>query len=147
MSGLAGPLLAVATLVSEDAATLAAGALVAASEMSATTAIAWVACGIWVGDLGLFALGRLARRVPAVARWVDRRWSAEKVRAMEARFNRGVVVAILWSRFLPGTRVLLYVAAGVLHVRASTFAISAAAACVAWTFVIVSSVTSLGAWW
>jgi membrane protein DedA with SNARE-associated domain len=141
---MAGAILAVATLVSEDAATLTAGALVAANTMSATTATAWVAFGIWVGDLGLFAIGRVARRVPAVAQWVDRRWSLEQVTLTEARLNRGAPLAILGSRFLPGTRVALYVAAGLLHVRAVTFVVSAAVASIVWTFTVVSAIGSLG---
>jgi membrane protein DedA with SNARE-associated domain len=143
----AGAMLAAATLVSEDAATLTAGALVAANAIGAKWAIASVAFGIWVGDLGLFAAGRLARRIPAVARWVDRRWSLEQVRSMEARFSRGAPLAILGSRFMPGTRVVLYVAAGLLHVRTSTFAIAAAAASLVWTMTIVSAVGSLGVLW
>jgi len=144
---LAGAALAAATLVSEDAATLTAGVLVAAKSMSAATAIAWVAFGIWIGDLSLFAAGRLAGRVSIVAGWVERRWSIDRLRGMERRFNRGAAVAILGSRFLPGTRVLLYVAAGVLHVPARTFVTSAAVASIAWTMIVVLSVGSLGAWW
>ena len=143
----AGVMLAAATLVSEDGATLAAGALVAAKRLPAAWAIGSVALGIWTGDLGLFAIGRLARRASIVARWVDRRWSAEEVRAMEGRLNRSAPTAILGSRFLPGTRVVLYVAAGLLHVRASTFAVSAAVASIAWTMMIVISVGSLGVFW
>jgi membrane protein DedA with SNARE-associated domain len=143
----AGAMLAAATLVSEDAATLTAGALVAANAIGAKWAIASVAFGIWVGDLGLFAAGRLARRIPAVARWIDRRWSLEQVRSMEARFSRGAPLAILGSRFMPGTRVVLYVAAGLLHVRTSTFAIAAAAASLVWTMTIVSAVGWLGVLW
>jgi membrane protein DedA with SNARE-associated domain len=138
-------MLAAATLLSEDAATVAAGTLVAVQSMSATAAVSAVAFGIWAGDLGLFAIGRLARRSAAVARWVDRRWSLDRVKAMEARFNRGAALAILGSRFLPGTRVVLYVAAGLLHVRTATFAISAAAACLVWTFTIVTAIGAMGA--
>ena len=143
----AGVMLAVATLLSEDTATLTAGVLVAARTIPAATAIAWVALGIWVGDLGLFGLGRLARRIPVVQRRIDRRWSREQIDAMEIRLNRSAAFAILGSRFLPGTRVLLYVAAGVLNVRAATFAISAAIACLTWTAIVVTSVKSLGALW
>jgi membrane protein DedA with SNARE-associated domain len=141
----AGAMLATATLFSEDAATLTAGTLVAAKTLSPAWAIGSVAFGIWAGDLGLFVIGRLARRAPVAARWVARRWSPEQVRAMEGRLNRRAPLAILGSRFLPGTRVLLYVAAGLLHVRASTFALTAAAASIAWTMTIVLAVGSLGA--
>lgn len=143
----AGLTLAAATLVSEDGATLTAGALVAARTIDAEWAIAAVALGIWAGDLGLFAIGRFARRIPAVAGWVNRRWSIEAVRSMESRLARGAPVAIFGSRFMPGTRVLLYVAAGLLHVRPSIFAASAAAASLLWTMTVVSAVASLGALW
>ena len=139
-----GAMLAAATLVSEDAATLTAGALVAARTIAPEWAIASVALGIWAGDLGLFAIGRLARRIPAVTRWVDRRWSLEQVQSMEARFARGAPAAILGSRFMPGTRVLLYVAAGMLQVRALTFAISAGLGAVAWTGIVVTAIGSMG---
>lgn len=140
----AGALLAAATLVSEDAATVTAGALVAAQTLPLAWAVATVALGIWAGDLGLFMMGRLARRVPAVARWIDRRWSPAQVRTMEIRLTRGAPAAILASRFAPGTRVLLYVAAGVCRVRPATFALSAAAAALLWTSVVVSAIGSLG---
>lgn len=142
-----GAALAMGTLISEDAATLTAGAFVAARTIPAATAIACVALGIWIGDLGLFAIGRLARRAPVVARWVDRHWTREQLRGMQRRLNRGAAVAILGSRFLPGTRVLLYVAAGAFEVRAVTFVTSAALASLAWTVLVVLSVGSLGAWW
>ena len=144
---LTGVMLLAATFVSEDAATVTAGALVAADTMSAASAASWVGFGIWAGDLGLFAIGRLARRMPAVARWVDRRWPFEQLQRMEQRFTRSAPLAILGSRFLPGTRVLLYVAAGLFRVPTSTFAISAAVASFAWTFMVVSTIGSLGALW
>jgi membrane protein DedA with SNARE-associated domain len=148
MTGFAaGAALAVGTLVSEDAATLAAGALVAAKTIPAATAIISVALGIWVGDLGLFGIGRLAGRVPIVARWVDRRWTPDQVQSMERRFHRGAAAAILGSRFLPGTRVLLYIAAGAFKVSALTFVTSAAVASFSWAVVVVFSVGSVGAWW
>jgi membrane protein DedA with SNARE-associated domain len=143
----AGVMLAAATLVSEDAATLTAGVLVAAKAMPATAAVAWVAFGIWAGDVGLFAVGRLARRVPVVTRWVDRRWSIERVQAMETQLSRGLPLAVLGSRFLPGTRVALYVAAGLLEQRASTFATCAAVASIAWSTTVVLTVGSMGALW
>lgn len=144
---VAGAMLAAATLVSEDAATLTAGALVAAHSMSVVTASAWVAFGIWVGDLGLFGIGRVARHLPAVAAWVNRRWPTDRMAAVAVRFNRGAALAVVSSRFMPGTRVLVYVAAGLLQVNMSTFAVSAAVASMTWTFAIVSAVGSIGFLW
>ncbi|HEX8027099.1 MAG TPA: VTT domain-containing protein [Vicinamibacterales bacterium] len=142
---MAGLLLACATLLSEDAATVTAGALVAVKQLHPATAIVWVAFGIFAGDLGLFAIGRTARRVPAVQKWVDRRWASETVRSVETRLNRGAALAILGSRFLPGTRVVLYVAAGLFRIPTATFAICAAVASIIWTSTIVMSLGALGA--
>jgi membrane protein DedA with SNARE-associated domain len=141
---MAAAALAAATLVSEDAATIAAGTLVALHGIPAAAAVAAVAFGIWAGDLGLFALGRLARHSAPVARWIDRRWPLHSVSAMETRLNRGVPLAVFASRFLPGTRVVLYVAAGLLRVRFATFAVSAALASVIWTASIVLIIGALG---
>ena len=141
----AGVMLAAATLVSEDAATLTAGALVATQVVSPAVAIGAVAAGIWIGDLALFGLGRLARRTTMAQRFVDRRWTAQQVNSIAARVNGGAVAAILGSRFMPGTRVLVYVAAGLLQVRLLTFAVVAALAALMWTTAIVITVGSMGA--
>lgn len=140
---IAGLMLACATLVSEDAATLTAGALVAAAKIDVVSAIVWVAFGIWAGDVGLFAIGRIARRAPAIQRWVDRRWPADRVRAMETRLSGSAAFAILGSRFLPGTRVVLYVAAGLMQVPIPTFLICAAGASLLWTATIVTAIGAL----
>ena len=63
--------LVVATFVSEDAACVAAGLLVQRGQMSAGAAVGACAVGIFLGDAGLWALGRFGRRAavhwPAVA--------------------------------------------------------------------------------
>jgi membrane protein DedA with SNARE-associated domain len=141
---VSGVMLAGATLISEDAATVAAGSLVALKQMPPAAAVFWVATGIWIGDLALFAIGRSARRWRPVERWVARRWSPDRLSGMEGRINRSAALAILGSRFMPGTRVVLYVAAGLLHVRLSTFALSAAVASLVWTSTIVTAIGAVG---
>jgi membrane protein DedA with SNARE-associated domain len=135
--------LAAATLVSEDATAIGAGVLARNGEVSAATATLAVAAGIWMGDVGLFVLGRIARRWRPVARWVDRRWSAADLRARAARLDRGAPAAILLSRMVPGSRVPLYVAAGILPVRAAVFIVCTGVAAALWTTAIVAGLT----WW
>lgn len=139
--------LAIGTLVSEDASTVAAGLLVGSKAMAPVTAVGWVCFGIWLGDIGLFVIGRGARRARPLAQWIDRRWRPDQIAAAAARVNRGAPAAIFASRFMPGTRLPLYVACGVLAVRPSVFAATTLAASAIWSTVIVLGVAEMGAWW
>jgi len=131
------------TLVSEDAALAGAALLARSGTLPAPAAAAAVALGIWVGDVGLFMAGRLARRWPPVSRWVDRRWPASRLAAMGVRLNRGAAAAILLSRVTPGSRLPLYVAAGVLSMRPSLFAAWTALGSIGWSATIVLGISWL----
>jgi membrane protein DedA with SNARE-associated domain len=139
-----GPTLALATLVSEDATTFSAGALVTCHTLTAVEAVAWVAGGIWAGDVGLYLAGRAARRVPFVARWIDRRWTAGELASLAARLDRHTGPSVFASRFVPGTRVALYVAAGLVQVRAVVFASWAAVAATIWAAAIIAGTALIG---
>jgi membrane protein DedA with SNARE-associated domain len=56
---------------------------------------------------------------------------------MAARLERGAGLAILISRVLPGTRLPLYVAAGVMRLPTMMFVFATAVAVLIWTAVIV----------
>lgn len=108
--------LALSTFLSDDVACFAGGVLVAMEH--ATFAGAAFACfaGIVVGDLLLVAAGRHFGGA-AVARWPFRsRLTPERLRQGERWFARRGGAALLISRFVPGTRLPLYVTAGVLRV-------------------------------
>lgn len=134
--------LMVTTYVSEDAALVGAAVLARNESVPALLAATAVAVGIWSGDVALFAAGRLARRWAPVARWVDRRWPPARLAALGSTLDRGAALSILLSRLTPGTRLPLYVAAGVLSVRTRTFVTCTAVAAAGWTATIV-----LGASW
>ena len=107
--------LAVATLVSEDLACVAGGLLVAAGRLDFWAATLACFCGILAGDLLLVALGRSLGRA-VLARWPLRgRLSEARLAGAEAWFAERGGAAIFASRFLPGTRLPLYLAAGVLR--------------------------------
>jgi len=135
--------LVVTSYVSEDAA-LAGGALLAGNgSLPAAAAIAAVSAGIWSGDVALFLVGRLARRSASVTRWMDRRCPPERLTALESRLDRGAAVSILLSRVTPGTRLPLYLAAGLLPVRASVFVWCTLVASISWTAAVVLGVSWL----
>jgi membrane protein DedA with SNARE-associated domain len=134
--------LAAGTLISEDAALAGAAGLARYGVLSPQLAVAAVALGIWLGDIGLFLAGRFASRWPPLARYVDRRWPPTELQLLAARLERQAGWAILLSRVLPGSRVPLYVAAGAFQLRARVFLACTAAAVVLWTTAVV-----MGAQW
>lgn len=137
--------LALATLVSEDLACIAAGLLVAQKALPFAPAAGACFAGIFGGDLLLVALGRtLGRRSLELAplRW----WvSAEAVRRAERWFEKRGPRLIFASRFLPGTRLATYLAAGVLRAPLLRSAGWFALACALWTPLLVGSAVLFGA--
>src|SRR3970040_2075824 len=101
------------TFISEDLACVGAGLLIQRGEIAALTAVLACTTGIWLGDVGLWALGRLGGRAALRWPWVTRRLEGSRVDGLHAWLERHAPGAILASRFLPGTRLPLYVGAGV----------------------------------
>lgn len=136
--------LAVATLLSEDLACIAAGLLVAEGSLGFAAASGACFVGIFAGDLLLVLLGRSLGR-PALAVWPLRgRVSAEAVTRAERWFARRGPSLILASRFMPGTRLPTYVAAGILRAPLGPFLAWFALACALWTPLLVGGAALLG---
>ena len=136
--------LALATFVSEDLACISAGVLVAEGRMGFVFAALACFLGIFVGDLLLFLAGRLigraALRLPPL-RWMVRE---DSLANSSEWLNRNGAAAILISRFVPGTRLPTYFAAGVLHTPARKFLFYFLIAALAWTPLIVGVSAGLG---
>jgi pimeloyl-ACP methyl ester carboxylesterase/membrane protein DedA with SNARE-associated domain len=130
-------LLAVATLVSEDLACLGAGMLVAQGRLTFGVAVASVGTGIVVGDVMLFLAGRAIGR-SRLASALRRRVLPPDVEARTAAWlaTRGAF-AVFASRFLPGTRLPTYVAAGWLGMRFGPFLWWFLLAAAIWTPLVV----------
>jgi membrane protein DedA with SNARE-associated domain len=139
---LLGLLLAAATLVSEDLTCVAAGLLVSHGKLSFAAATAACLAGIFVGDLLLVLAGRLLgrrllERVPF--RWVLTRETLDRAeRWFTARGDR----VVLASRFVPGSRLPLFLAAGILRAPFARVAVALLLAGVVWTPLLVG----LSAW-
>lgn len=130
-------LLALATFVSEDLACISAGLLVADGRLGLIAASGACFAGIFVGDMGLYLLGRLLGR-PALGRrplsWVV---SEDAVERASRWFERKGIAVIFLSRFTPGLRLPTYVAAGVLRTSITTFALFFLVAGALWTPALV----------
>ncbi len=147
-AGEGGPLalaaLAVATLVSEDLACIAAGLLVAQGSLSFGPAVAACFAGIFSGDLLLVLAGRSLGR-PALAVAPLRWWiTAESVTRAERWFGQRGPGLILASRFMPGTRLPTYFAAGVLRAPLAPFIGWFFLACALWTPLLVGGAVLFG---
>jgi membrane protein DedA with SNARE-associated domain len=109
------------SFLSEDSATLTAALLAALGKLSWPLAFASCFLGIWVGDLGLYVLARLFGR-PVVGSLFLHSEPA-RLRKSEDWFARRGLLALVICRFIPGTRLPTFLAAGVLRMPAGRFAL------------------------
>lgn len=117
------------TFVTEDLTAIATGVLVEQGHVHPVAGVVACAAGIYVGDLGLFGIGRFAgARLPHRCR---------TRLATVAWGPRGAALAILGSRFVPGTRLPLYLAAGSGAIPFATFALWSFIAVALWTPALV----------
>ena len=109
------------TFVYEDGATLLAASLAVAGSLDVRLGFVSAFLGIWIGDMGLYLLGSSIGRRAVSSRWTARFVSKESLGKAESWFRKRGPLTIVMSRFLPGTRLPLYVAAGVLRLPAKLF--------------------------
>ena len=115
------------TFVSEDLTCFTAGTLVARGQLTLLAAVFACAGGIFFGDMGLWLAGRLlGARVLSWPR-ISSAFPSTSVERFAVWFDSHTASAILGSRFAPGTRLPLYLAAGASRSSFPRFA--------AWTFV------------
>ncbi len=109
------------TLAYEDGATLLAVTLATAGKLDARIGFASAFLGIWAGDMGLYLVGsKFGGRIQQSI-WLRRFVSAESLTKAESWFARRGTLTIILSRFVPGTRLPLYVAAGALKLPVRLF--------------------------
>lgn len=136
--------IALATLVSEDLTCIAVGLLVAEGHANMVLGVSGCFVGIFVGDLGLWFAGRVAGRGALRWSWLRRRLSEQRLNALGKALDEHCGNAVVAARFLPGTRVPLYVTAGILGRRGGRFVFWTALACLVWTPLLVGSVALFG---
>jgi len=126
--GLIALVLALTTLLLEDLAIAAGVALATQGALSWALSLGAVAGGIAAGDLGLYALGLAATRMPALRRRV----------AVRSAWARGHIVrrlssAVLLARVIPGLRLLTYTTCGFVRVPLLPFTAWVLVAVTLWT--------------
>lgn len=135
---------ALATLISEDLACIAAGLLAAQSIISPWGAVAASAFGIYVGDILLYLAGYLMGI--SVLQRAPLKWIVKEKRVLQCKnlFERRGVPLIIMSRFLPGTRTATYIGAGIARMRLTTLLGVFLLSVLIWTPLLVLAAMMLG---
>ncbi|MGF1677700.1 MAG: VTT domain-containing protein [Candidatus Methylacidiphilales bacterium] len=135
----------VGTKFSEDLATVAAGLLVSRDVIPFWLALVTCYFGIMAGDTAVYLIGRLAG--PGILRRRPFCWLIHESQVLECEEwfkNRGLIVIVL-SRFVPATRLPVYMACGILGVPPLKFIGVLGAAALVWTPLIVGLSALVGA--
>ena len=109
------------TFAYEDGATLLAATLGAAGKLDVRLGFVSAFLGIWIGDMGLYALGSSLGRRVASTRLSRRFVSDDTLTKAETWFKKRGPLTIVISRFIPGSRLPLYVTAGILKLPSRLF--------------------------
>jgi membrane protein DedA with SNARE-associated domain/pimeloyl-ACP methyl ester carboxylesterase len=137
-------LLAIATLVSEDITCITAGLLVSQGAIGFVPATLGCLIGIFIGDTGLYLIGRIlgvrALRIPPLKWFVD----AQKIERSKKFFDRYGPFLIVVTRWLPGMRIPTYVAGGMLKLNFFKFLFYFLCAAIIWTPALVGISTIIG---
>ena len=129
---LASTAIVLLSLISEDAATISSALSLFGGPITWQLGFAACFAGIWLGDLGLYSLARCFGKPILKSRWIARFADAEAIEWCQTRFNDHASLKLLASRFVPGTRLPTYLAAGLLSMPVTRFAIVTAFAALLW---------------
>src|SRR6266446_3227460 len=132
------------SFVSEDAATISSALSIFGGPIS--WPLGFVSCfaGIWLGDLGLYSLARCAGKNVLHSRWFARLADPATITRCEKTFAQNSAFALIASRFIPGTRLPTYLAAGLLAMPARRFALITAIGALVWIGVFFALTKLLG---
>ena len=134
LAGMASPavialVLALTTLLLEDLAIAAGVALATQGLISWELSLLAVGGGIALGDVGLYALGLGATRLPALRR----RYVGERSAWARSQIERRLGTAVLLARVIPGLRLVTYTTSGFVRVPLGPFCAWVALAVTLWT--------------
>lgn len=98
-----------APFVQEDAAVFGAATAAATGQGDPVWVFAAILSGLTVSDVWKYGIGRLSHRVPRMARWA----TDPRIQRVRGEVLNNLAKALLVARFVPGTRIPLYIACGV----------------------------------
>ena len=136
--------ISLAALLTEDLACVGAGLLVARGQVEFLSACLACFIGFMVGNIVLYwagsALGRICLHRAPVS-WM---LSPDQVRKSIDWFGRRGAAVVFFTRFVPGTRVASYFAAGLMDVRFPSFLLYLTLSTAIWVPLLVGLASILG---
>src|SRR5688500_13426566 len=136
--------LSLLTFVQEDVPTVSAALLAAAGNLTWQTGLLGCFFGIWIGDALLYLLARTFGLSLSEVAGVKRFFNRDAVAQSEQWFAEKGTWLLLSSRFVPGTRLPTYLAAGFLRLSFGRFLLVTGAAVAVWTVGIFLLASALG---
>jgi membrane protein DedA with SNARE-associated domain len=133
-------LAALGTFILEDPTVITCGLLIADGRMGFWTAVAGLSVGITIGDLGLYLIGRF------FGPWIRKRnWvSEESFTKAKSMLDKNLATALIASRFLPGTRIPVFVGSGLFEASPIKFLAFAIVASLLWTMFLLTVTAKIG---
>ena len=147
LSGMATPwviglALVLTSFLLEDVAIAAAASLAATGLLSWAEAFGWVFLGIAIGDIGLYATGLGARRIP----WLHRKYIVPQGDSgIKLRLEQNLLTAVLLARVIPGLRLVTYVLCGFVRTPFVAFCLWVLLAVALWTAALLGLGALVGA--
>lgn len=132
------------TLLQEDVPTMGAALLAATGRLNWQAGLAGCFLGIWIGDALLYLLARGMGRPLLQSAWARRVLDPAAVRRSERWFSEKGTWILLASRFVPGTRLPTYLAAGFLRLSFARFLAVTGTAVAIWTTGIFALANMIG---
>jgi len=133
------------SFVSEDAATISSSLSVLGGPLIWPLGFASCFLGIWLGDIGLYVAARVIGKPVLSSRFVRRMTNEVAVAKFGHEFAKRGTIPLFVSRFIPGTRLPTYLAAGLFAMPLARFAFITGIAALVWIGGIFSLTKLLGA--
>jgi membrane protein DedA with SNARE-associated domain len=125
--------------LSEDGATITAATLATSSLLDFRLAFVSAIGGLWIGDLGVYFAARCARSGIGRRHWASRLFLGGKV-PVPGKAEPSEPWKLAASRFLPGTRLPAYLAAGFGRMPLRLFAVVTAISATLWTLLVFAAI-------
>jgi membrane protein DedA with SNARE-associated domain len=129
-------LLGLSTFVQEDLPTITAAILAGAAKLGLAAGFLGCFFGIWIGDLLLYGVARIFGKRILDRAWIKRFADPAAIARSEQWFAQKGIWLLVSSRFVPGTRLPTYLAAGLLRMSLPRFATVTGVVVAFWTSLI-----------
>ena len=128
------------SLVSEDLTAISAGIFISRGALQWEVAFWALFIGICIGDLLLYCAGR----VPSLRKLVKKKVTDDDLSLAKTHLLARFWRAMFFSRMVPGSRVALYMSAGLLRVSIASFIAASIAASFFWVTLLMLAAHHIG---